>query len=272
MNSKIPAHFWGGDTLSSPELLLAALWLRSHSGINLAGFAEISVRRFCFDTHLPPEALDRVAEALGKGLVRQGNEYWLRDFIADEFGRGAALVSNNMSAAVVKDLGGVRSPWVALEVLKEYPELQFRWDRYREQALGKPLPRGAQAQGEGVREGEGVGVGGEDRGVGKGAPVSRRPAPSRPADLAEVQAYATAQGIPISATELATFFDHFEANGWKQAGKTPLRSWQAALRNWARRAPEFSRKNFGASGDAAQIEHFDPSQPHAHTGGAMEAR
>lgn len=36
------------------------------------------------------------------------------------------------------------------------------------------------------------------------------------------------------------FFDHFEANGWKVSGKTPMKNWQAAARNWVRRKSEFS--------------------------------
>lgn len=266
MDSKIPASFWGNDALTTPELLLAAAWLRTHAGINLAGFAEISLRRFTFETHLAPEALDRVAEALGKGLVRQGTEYWLRDFIADEFGRGPTLVSNNMSAAVVKDLAAVRSPWVALAVLEEYPELSQRWDCYCAGALAKPLARGAQAQGagEGVRAGEG----GKGKGAGKGSRAVA--AVSRPESLQAVLDHVQAEQVSISADECAKFFDHFEANGWKQGGKTPLRSWQAALRNWARRAPQFGAKNF-QEGARGGLDHFNPNQPHAHTGGAVEA-
>ena len=34
--------------------------------------------------------------------------------------------------------------------------------------------------------------------------------------------------------EAEKFFDHFEANGWKVGGKTPMKDWKAAARNWMR--------------------------------------
>ena len=36
-----------------------------------------------------------------------------------------------------------------------------------------------------------------------------------------------------------TFFDYFEANGWR-TGKNPIKDWKAAARNWMRRKSEFS--------------------------------
>lgn len=35
------------------------------------------------------------------------------------------------------------------------------------------------------------------------------------------------------------FVDHFEANGWLVGGRTPMRSWQAAARRWARNEDKF---------------------------------
>ena len=52
----------------------------------------------------------------------------------------------------------------------------------------------------------------------------------------EIKAYA----LEIKATcEPANFFDHFESNGWKVGGKTPMKDWRAAFRKW-------NRNNFGA--------------------------
>jgi len=39
------------------------------------------------------------------------------------------------------------------------------------------------------------------------------------------------------------FFDHFTANGWLVAGKTPMRDWKAAMRNWKRRSSRFTGKH-----------------------------
>lgn len=57
-----------------------------------------------------------------------------------------------------------------------------------------------------------------------------------PRDVNAVREYAAT----ISATdeEADSFFDHFASNGWKVSGRTPMRDWQAAFRNWHRRNPK----------------------------------
>lgn len=62
-----------------------------------------------------------------------------------------------------------------------------------------------------------------------------------PPTLVEVQAYAAAQHPNSSAAgeEAVAFFDHFESNGWRVAGKTPMVDWRAAFRGWMRRRPQF---------------------------------
>lgn len=80
---------------------------------------------------------------------------------------------------------------------------------------------------------EGVVEGGDGDGPPRGGQRARAGA-SRPESQAEAEAYFVAQGW--SPDDAAIFFDHFEANGWRQGGKTPLRDWQAAARNWIRRS------------------------------------
>lgn len=87
----------------------------------------------------------------------------------------------------------------------------------------------------------------------------------RPQTLEQVKTYAASIGLPES--EADKFFDHFTANGWRQGGRTALRSWQAALRNWARRAGKFNGAQKSSSGGGAAAAFFDPSKPNAHTGG-----
>lgn len=45
----------------------------------------------------------------------------------------------------------------------------------------------------------------------------------------EMNLYASKIGLPVS--EVQHFFDHYESNGWK-VGRNPMKSWQAAMRNW----------------------------------------
>lgn len=48
----------------------------------------------------------------------------------------------------------------------------------------------------------------------------------------QVKEYAAKAGINLDAER---FVDYYTANGWKVGGRTPMKDWQAAARNWARR-------------------------------------
>jgi hypothetical protein len=39
------------------------------------------------------------------------------------------------------------------------------------------------------------------------------------------------------------FFNHFESNGWLVSGKSPMKNWHAAARNWILNAQKFAYKN-----------------------------
>lgn len=48
-------------------------------------------------------------------------------------------------------------------------------------------------------------------------------------EFSEMELYASKIGLP--ATEINSFYDYYEANGWK-VGRNPMKNWQAAMRNW----------------------------------------
>lgn len=50
----------------------------------------------------------------------------------------------------------------------------------------------------------------------------------RPPTVQEVREYCQSRGNGISAER---FVDHYSANGWK-VGKSPMKDWKAAVRNW----------------------------------------
>ena len=52
----------------------------------------------------------------------------------------------------------------------------------------------------------------------------------KPENLEEVIGFFHLIGHPES--EAAKFFNHYDANDWRQAGRVPLRNWQAAARKW----------------------------------------
>ncbi|MDJ0364830.1 hypothetical protein QMK33_06670 [Hymenobacter sp. H14-R3] len=76
-------------------------------------------------------------------------------------------------------------------------------------------------------------------------PATDRPKGPAPPTLAEVQTYAATlpAGSADTQAEAAAFFDHFESNGWRVGGKTPMVNWQAAFRGWLRRRPQFQAAN-----------------------------
>lgn len=39
------------------------------------------------------------------------------------------------------------------------------------------------------------------------------------------------------------FFDHFESNGWKVSGISPMKDWKAAMRTWNRRSLQFNKQD-----------------------------
>ena len=53
----------------------------------------------------------------------------------------------------------------------------------------------------------------------------------------EAVTYFCGQGS--SATEAKSFVDYFTANGWKVGGRACMKDWQAAARNWIRRAGQY---------------------------------
>jgi hypothetical protein len=45
-----------------------------------------------------------------------------------------------------------------------------------------------------------------------------------------------------SLLEAEKYYNHFESNGWKVAGKTPMKNWKAAAKNWMIRAYAYWEK------------------------------
>lgn len=56
---------------------------------------------------------------------------------------------------------------------------------------------------------------------------------SRPASPDEVSGYF--RDLGSTDVEAATFYDHFESNGWKVGGRAAMKDWRSAARNWVRR-------------------------------------
>lgn len=60
----------------------------------------------------------------------------------------------------------------------------------------------------------------------------------RPESLDEVKKFFKESGS--SEKEAEKFWNHFEANGWKVGGRSPMKKWKAAAKGWILRSGEFS--------------------------------
>ena len=70
-------------------------------------------------------------------------------------------------------------------------------------------------------------------------PATRRRTPPRQRPTVwEVENFCRTQGLTL--VDAQRFVDYYEANGWK-VGRNPMRSWQAAARNWQRRELQYQQ-------------------------------
>ena len=70
-----------------------------------------------------------------------------------------------------------------------------------------------------------------NNGDDKSSPVSTQKRFIKPS-LDEVKAYCQERENNIDAEH---FIDYYESNGWKVGGKSAMKDWKAAVRNWERR-------------------------------------
>ena len=66
----------------------------------------------------------------------------------------------------------------------------------------------------------------------------RRTPPMQRPTVWEVENFCRTQGLQL--VDAQRFVDYYEANGWK-VGRNPMRSWQAATRNWQRRELQYQQ-------------------------------
>lgn len=63
----------------------------------------------------------------------------------------------------------------------------------------------------------------------------RRFTPPTPQEVAD---YAKEKGLSLDAER---FCDHYTANGWKVGGRSPMKDWRAAVRNWCRNYSDWAK-------------------------------
>ena len=96
------------------------------------------------------------------------------------------------------------------------------------------------------------GYGEESKVVTKPKPVKRFVAPTDK----DVHAYMVERSgdVFLSGQEASRFVDYYSSKGWK-VGKSPMKDWKAAARNWLKN--NFSQGKPSASDRQAQLEQMD---------------
>ena len=73
---------------------------------------------------------------------------------------------------------------------------------------------------------------------------------ARPKSVEDVRAYCRERNNGIDPEE---FWDHYEANGWKQGGRAPIKDWKACVRTWERKDGRGPRPKGGTQNNGTSI-------------------
>lgn len=73
---------------------------------------------------------------------------------------------------------------------------------------------------------------------------------ARPKSVEDVRAYCRERNNGIDPEE---FWDHYEANGWKQGGRAPIKDWKACVRTWERKNGRGPRPKGGTPSNGTSI-------------------
>src|SRR5690554_2971115 len=81
-----------------------------------------------------------------------------------------------------------------------------------------------------------------------------------PPELQEVKTFFHENKSSYQVAEM--FFNHFESNGWKVAGKAPMKKWKAAARNWIMRDEKYQAQSRSPAQQRLHVnENKDYSEP-----------
>lgn len=126
MDTKFSPDYWSHRQVedASPEIKLAGAWMRTNSSLTLFGYAEVTPRRFAFETGLAPETLARACEALSEWFQALPKGYFAPNHIREQIGSGDSLLNNNVCKGLVRALVTLNDEQVTTLVLRYYPELE----------------------------------------------------------------------------------------------------------------------------------------------------
>jgi hypothetical protein len=94
------------------------------------------------------------------------------------------------------------------------------------------------------------------RPIGIEKPISKQSKPT----LEETQIYFLEKNFP--EIEAQRFFNYFESNGWLVGGRTKMKDWKAAARNWMLNAKKFGNKPNASNLTEPKTINLNPNHLH----------
>lgn len=193
----------------SPEAKLVFIFLCETC--DTAGFCQRHDRMTSAFTGVPQDRLEAIYGALSKSVIQRENLFWVANYLHHQ--KNLPLnYENNAHKGAMESL--VRNAHLFSSYYPDF--IGFTVEKLKEcLGAGLPLTRGI--------------------GKGKGNVLVKQKrintnTNSFPPSSTEVKTYFEAIGIP---QEAEGFFDFYESKGWL-VGKTKMKNWQAAARNWKR--------------------------------------
>lgn len=130
-------------------------------------------------------------------------------------------------------------------------------DREKEALDGFPLQPSSLISEKEIKENTPIGVQKKNEKAESGLKTSEKPSPPSSAPppspksrtfvkptIEEVRAYFAEKGMKSDPEH---FYDHFESNGWKVSGKSTMKDWKAAARNWERNDSKFKKRDYAGN-------------------------
>lgn len=208
---------WFGELKPVEKLLFIYLC----DNCDIAGFAEVNLRRWAFDLDSTPSTIEGAKEGLRRGLIfSKCNEIiFIKNFLKHQKNLPLNL-NNNAHLGICKRI------------------LMYA-DKFDNEFINE-LIEGAK---EGLRSPTGKGNGnGNGKGKGKkeyieGVPSSPSKAKKRfiPPSLEEVKAYATSRG---RSDLVKSFFDYYDAGDWSDKDGKAVKNWKQKFISWENRSPK----------------------------------
>jgi len=198
----MPKRFTDSDKWTDPWFrrlspTMKMFWLYLLDNCDMAGIwdVDIELASYFLGTKLDPQKIDR--EIDGRVVViEDGRKWWVPKFIQFQYGELSTQSRVHLKVIQVLDKYGLK---------------------YSVDTVSTDCRRGIDTP--------------KDKDKVQVQDKAKDKKEGRPENLDAVRSFFAELRL---SSEAEAFYDHFEANGWKQGGRSAMKDWRAAARNWVR--------------------------------------